>query len=89
LPPLLLTNGGGDFRSKYQHNQKTVYEAADLCLARPVRGRITLRSSAEYLEQLGVRLDRTDTSEPIPSKSRVAVSEAIREIAWESDLRFA
>ena len=62
---------------------------ADLCLARPTRGRITLRSSAKYLEQLRVRLDPADTSEPIPSKSRVAASEAIREIAWESDGRFA
>ena len=62
---------------------------ADLCLARPATGRITLRSSAEYLEQLHVRLDRTNTSEPIPSKSRVAASEGLREIAWESDLRFA
>jgi hypothetical protein len=61
----------------------------DLCLARPARDRITLRSSAKYLEQLRVRLDRADTSEPIPSKSRVAASEAIREIAWESDGRFA
>jgi hypothetical protein len=62
---------------------------ADLCLARPVRDRITLRSSAEYLEQLRVRLDRTDTSEPIPSKSRVAALEALREISWENDRRFA
>ena len=62
---------------------------ADLCLARRVRDRITLRSSAEYLEQLRVGLDRTDTSEPTPSKSRVAASEAIREIAWENDGRFA
>jgi len=62
---------------------------ADLCLARPARGRITLRSSAKYLEQLRVRLDRPDTSEPIPSKSRVAASEALREIAWENDRRFA
>jgi hypothetical protein len=62
---------------------------ADLCLARPVRDRITLRSSAKYLEQLRVRLDRTDTSEPIPSKSRDAASEGLREIAWENDRRFA
>jgi hypothetical protein len=62
---------------------------ADLCLARPDRDRITLRSSAKYLEQLRVGLDRTDTSEPKPSKSRVGASEAIREIAWESDGRFA
>ena len=62
---------------------------ADLCLARLERDRITLRSSAKYLEQLRVRLDRTDTSEPKPSKSRVAASEAICEIAWESDGRFA
>ena len=61
----------------------------DLCLARPVRDRITLRSSAEYLEQLRVRLDRTDTSEPIPFKSRDAASEELREIVWESDRRFA
>ena len=61
----------------------------DLCLARRVRDRITLRSSAEYLEQLRVRLDRTDTSEPTPSKSRVAASEGLREIAWESDRQFA
>ena len=61
----------------------------DLCLARRVRDRITLRSSAEYLEQLRVRLDRTDTSEPTPSKWRVAASEGLREIAWENDRRFA
>ena len=60
-----------------------------ICLAKPARGRITLRSSAKYLEQLGVRLDRTDTSEPIPSKSSDAASEGLREIAWESDRRFA
>jgi hypothetical protein len=64
-------------------------EPADLSLARPLRDRITLRSSAEYLEQLRVRLDRTDTSEPIPFKSRDAASEALREIAWENDRRFA
>ena len=62
---------------------------ADLCLARPVRDRITLRSSAEYLEQLRVRLDRAETSERIPSKSRVAALEALREISWENDRRFA
>jgi hypothetical protein len=64
-------------------------KATDICLATPVRDRIALRSSAEYLEQLRVRLDRPDTSESIPSKSRVAALEAIREIAWESDGRFA
>ena len=53
------------------------------------RGRITLRSSAEYLEQLGGWLDRTNTSESTPSKSRGAASAGIREIAWENDLRFA
>ena len=62
---------------------------ADLCLARPVRGQITLRSSAKYLKQLRVKLDRTDTSEPMPFKSRVAASEGIREIASENDRRFA
>jgi len=87
-PPLLLTNVGGDFRSKYQHH-KTVMKPADLCFAKPARGRITLRSSAKYLEQLGVTLDRTDTSEPISSKSSVAASEAIREIAWEKGRRSA
>ena len=62
---------------------------ADLCLFRTARGRITLRSSAKYLDQLRVKLDQTDTSKPIPSKSRVAASEGIREIAWENDGRFA
>jgi len=79
----------GDFRGKYQHTNKTVMKPSDLCLVKPARGRITLRSSAKDLEQLRVRLDRTDTSEPIPSKSRVATSEAIREIAWENNGRFA
>jgi hypothetical protein len=62
---------------------------ADLCLAKPARGRITLRSSAKYLEQLRVRLDRTDTSKPTPSKSRVAASEELREIEWENGRRSA
>lgn len=53
------------------------------------RSRITLRSSAEYPEQLRGRLDRTNTSESTPSKSRGAASAGIREIGWENDLRFA
>jgi hypothetical protein len=69
-------------------HRKTVMNPADLCLVRPVRDQITVRSSAKYLDQLRVKLDRTDTSKPIP-KSRVAALGAIREIAWESDLRFA
>jgi len=70
-------------------HHKNIMKPPDLCLVRPGRGRITVRSSAEYLEQLRVRLDRNDTSELIPSKSRVAALEALREIGWESDARFA
>jgi hypothetical protein len=73
-----------NFNTPQEHMKPT-----DLCLVRPVRGRITLRSSAEYLDQLRVRLDRKDTSEPIPSKSRVAALEALREIGSESDRQFA
>jgi hypothetical protein len=69
---------------------KTVMKpvAAGLCLVRPGVGRITMQSSAEYLDQLRVRIYRTDISEPIPTKASVAASEAIHEIAWESARQF-
>ena len=63
--------------------------ASDLCLVWTGLGRITLQSSAEYLDQLRVRIDRTDTSEAILTKPRAVASETIREIALESDLQFA
>ena len=63
--------------------------ASNLCLVRAGTGRITLQSSAEYLDQLRVRIDRTDTSEAILTKPRAVASETIREIALESDLQFA
>ena len=63
--------------------------ASDLCLVRAGIGRITLQSSAEYLDQLRVRIDRTDTSEAIVTKPSVAASGAIGEIAWESGPQFA
>jgi len=62
---------------------------SDLCLVRAGIGRITLQSSAEYLDQLRVRIDRTDTSEAIVTKPSVAASGAIGEIAWESGPQFA
>jgi len=55
--------------------------ASDLCLVRAGIGRITLQSSAEYLDQLRVRVDRMDTSESILTKPSVAVSGANGEIA--------
>ena len=63
--------------------------ASDLSLVRAGIGRITLQSSAEYLDQLRVRIDRTDTSEAIVTKPSVAASGAIGEIAWESGPQFA
>ena len=47
-----------------------------------------MQSSAEYLDQLRVRIDRTDISEPIPTKPSVAASGAIHKIALESDRQF-
>ena len=58
--------------------------ASNLCLVRAGTGRITLQSSAEYLDQLRVRIDRTDTLEAILIKPRDAAFEAIGEIACES-----
>ncbi len=63
--------------------------ASNLCLVRAGLGRITLQSSAEYLDQLRVRIDRTDTSEAILTKPRDAASEAIHEIGLASDQQFA
>ena len=63
--------------------------ASDLCLVWAGLGRITLQSSAEYLDQPRVRIDRTDTSEAILTKPRAVASETIREIALENDLQFA
>jgi hypothetical protein len=59
--------------------------AADLCLVMPGVGRITLQSSAKLLDQLRVRIYLAE----LPSKPSVAASEAMREIAWENDRRFA
>ena len=63
--------------------------AADLCLVLAGVGRISLQSSAKLLDQLRVKIDWAELLDPIPSKPSVAASEAIREIAWESDRRFA
>ena len=63
--------------------------AADLCFVVAGVGRISLQSSAKLLDQLRVRIDRAELLEPLASKPSVAASEAICEIAWESDLRFA
>ena len=63
--------------------------AADLCLVMAGVGRISLQSSAKLLDQLRVRIDWAELLEPISSKPSVAASEAIREIAWESDRQFA
>ncbi len=56
--------------------------AADLCLVLAGVGRITLQSSDKVLDQLSVRIDWA-------SKPSVVASEAIREIAWETDRQFA
>jgi len=61
--------------------------AADLCLVVAGVGRISLQSSATLLDQLSVRI--RELLEPPASKPGVAASEAIREIAWESDQQFA
>ena len=61
--------------------------AADLCLVVAGVGRISLQNSAKLLDQLSVRIG--ELLEPLASKPGVAASEAIREIAWESDRQFA
>jgi len=63
--------------------------AADLCLVMAGVGRINLQSSTKLLDQLGVRIDWAELLEPLASRPSVAASEAIREIAWESDRQFA
>jgi hypothetical protein len=63
--------------------------AADLCLVLAGVGRIGLQSSSKLLDQLRVRIDWAELLEPLASKPSVAASEAIREIGWESDRRFA
>ena len=62
---------------------------ADLCLVLAGVGRISLQSSAKLLDQLRVKIDWEELLEPISSRPSVAASEAIREIAWESDRQFA
>ena len=61
--------------------------AADLCLVIVGVGQISLQSSTKLLDQLSVRIG--ELLEPLASRPSVAASEAIREIAWESDRRFA
>ena len=64
--------------------------AADLYFAMSGEmGRITLRDSAKFLDQLRVTLHRTEISEPVIPKLSAVASETIREIALESDLQFA
>jgi hypothetical protein len=63
--------------------------AADLCFVMAGVGRISLQSSTKLLDQLRVRTDWAELLEPLASKPSVAASEAIREIAWESDRQFA
>jgi hypothetical protein len=63
--------------------------AADLFLVLPGVGQISLQRSAKLLDQLRVRIDWAELLEPISSRPSVAASEAIREIAWESDRQFA
>ena len=63
--------------------------AADLCLVVAGVGRISLQSPAKVLDQLRVRIDWAELLEPLASKPSVAASVTIREIAWESDRRFA
>ena len=63
--------------------------AADLYLAMSGIGRITLRDSAKFLDQLRVTFHRTEISEPVIPKPGVVASGTIREIALENDLQFA
>ena len=62
---------------------------AHLCLIMAGVGRISLQNSAKLLDQLSVRIDCAELLEPLASKPSVAASEAICEIAWESDRQFA
>jgi hypothetical protein len=63
--------------------------AADLCFAMSGMGRITLRDSAKFLDQLRVTLHRTEYQNRLSPKPSAVASETIREIALESDLQFA
>jgi hypothetical protein len=63
--------------------------AVDLSLVLPGAGQISLQRSAKLLDQLRVRIDWAELLEPISSRPSVAASEAIREIAWESDRQLA
>ena len=63
--------------------------AADLYLAMPGIGRITLRDSAKFLVQPRITVRRTEISEPVIPKPGAVASEMIRESALESDLQFA
>jgi hypothetical protein len=63
--------------------------AGDFCLVMAGVGRISLQGSAKLLDQLRVRIDCAELLEPISPRPSVAASEAIREIAWESDRQFA
>ena len=63
--------------------------AANLYLAMSGIGRITLRDSAKFLDQLRITVRRTEISEPVFPKPGAVASETIREIALESDLQFA
>jgi len=63
--------------------------AADLCFVVAGVGRISVQNSAKLLDQLRVRIDLAELLQPLASKPRVAASEAIREIGWESDRQFA
>ena len=63
--------------------------AADPYFAMSGMGRITLRDSAKFLDQLRITVRRTEVSEPVIPKPGVVASETTREIALESDLQFA
>ena len=63
--------------------------AADLYFAMPGMGRITVRDSAKFLDQLRITVRRTEVLEPVIPKPGAVASETIREIALESDLQFA
>ena len=63
--------------------------AVDPYFAMSGMGRITVRDSAKFLDQLRVTLHRTEISEPVIPKPSVVTSETIREIALVSDRQFA
>jgi hypothetical protein len=64
-------------------------KAANLYLAMSGIGRITLRDSAKFLDQLRITVRRIEVLEPVIPKPGAVASETIREIALESDLQFA